>query len=233
MLEELRASVCDANRQLPASGLVHLTWGNISGIDRDRVIFGIKPSGVDYDQLRPTDIVLVDLEGTVVEGRLKPSSDTKTHLELYRAWDGIGGVCHTHSVFATSFSQAGIPLPCLGTTHADHFYGSVPICRCLTPEEVAADYERETGRAIVSTFRELSLDPVKMPAVLQHHHAPFTWGADAAKSLENGIALEVCASMARETLALNPSATPLPPHLLDKHHLRKHGPDAYYGQQKS
>ncbi|CAN5128801.1 L-ribulose-5-phosphate 4-epimerase [soil metagenome] len=230
MLDDLRVAVCDANRQLPATGLVHLTWGNVSAIDRDRGIIGIKPSGVPYADLRPEDIVLVDLEGVVVEGLLKPSSDTKTHLQLYLAWEFVGGVCHTHSVFATSFAQAGIPLPCLGTTHADHFYGPVPVCRCLTPDETAADYERQTGHAIVTHFADAGLDPAKMPAVLQHHHAPFTWGKDAHGALENSVALETCARMARETLALNPAGESLPGHILEKHHLRKHGPDAYYGQ---
>jgi L-ribulose-5-phosphate 4-epimerase len=231
MLESLKEAVCEANRQLPATGLVHLTWGNVSGIDRSAGIFGIKPSGVDYDALQPADIVLVDLDGRVVEGSLNPSSDTKTHLALYRAWEGIGGVTHTHSVDATTFAQAGREIPCFGTTHADHFYGTVPICRALTPEEVEEDYEANTGKAIIDHFQIHGIDPVAVPGVLQLHHAPFTWGKNALDSLKNSIALEMCARMALGTLSLNQAATPIPRHILDKHYLRKHGPGAYYGQK--
>ncbi len=230
MLESLRIAVCEANRALPASGLVHLTWGNVSGIDRAAGLFGIKPSGVDYEALRPSDIVLIDLDGKVAEGTLNPSSDTKTHLALYRAWEGIGGVTHTHSTDATAFAQAGRELPCFGTTHADHFHGPVPLCRALTPEEVDEDYEANTGKAIVEHFREHGIDPLAVPGVLQRHHAPFTWGKDAFDSLKNSIALEICARMALATLRLNETAPAIPPHLLDKHFLRKHGPGAYYGQ---
>lgn len=232
MLEDLKAEVAEANRALPATGLVKLTWGNISAIDRDAGIFGIKPSGVDYDALTPDDIVLVDLDGKTVEGKLNPSSDTRTHLELYRAWDSVGGVCHTHSPFATMFSQADRGVPCFGTTHADHFYGEVPVCRALTPAEVDEDYEKNTGLAIVQHFAEHSIDPAAMSGVLQLHHAPFTWGKTAQKSLDNAIALEMCAHMALETLRLNPDAQPIPQYILDKHYLRKHGPGAYYGQGK-
>jgi len=232
MLDDLRKSVCDANRALPSSGLVCLTWGNVSGIDRDAGIFGIKPSGVDYDALVPADIVLLDLEGKVVEGKLNPSSDTKTHLALYCAWEGIGGVTHTHSPSATAWSQANRGLPCYGTTHADHFYGTVPICRALTPEEVEEDYEANTGNAIIDHFSEAEIDPVAVPGVLQRHHAPFTWGKNAGDSLKNSIALEMCARMALDTLALEPETRPIPQHILDKHYLRKHGPGAYYGQGK-
>ena len=227
----LREAVCEANRQLPASGLVKLTWGNVSAIDRESGVFGIKPSGIDYDALIPGDIVLLDLDGNVVDGALRPSSDTKTHLELYRAWPRIGGITHTHSRYATIFSQADRGIPCLGTTHADHFHGEVPVCRALTPEEVDDDYERHTGLAIVEHFATHDIDPLAMPAVLQLHHAPFTWGRSAQASLDNAIALDMCAQMALETLRLNPEARPIPRHILDKHYLRKHGPDAYYGQK--
>ena len=232
MLEDLKTAVCDANRRLPGTGLVALTWGNVSGIDREKGIFGIKPSGVGYDELRPKHIVLVDLDGQVVEGDMRPSSDTKTHLELYRAWDCVGGVTHTHSAAATAFSQAGKPLPCLGTTHADHFYGTVPVCRALTAEEVEDDYERHTGLAIIDHFKEHDIDPAAVTGVLQHFHAPFTWGGSARKSLDNSVALEMCAKIALDVFKLiGDSPTPLPQHMLDKHYLRKHGQDAYYGQE--
>lgn len=231
MLDELKKEICDANRRLPGSGLVQLTWGNVSGIDRAAGVFGIKPSGVDYDALQPSDIVLLDLEGKVVEGELNPSSDTKTHLELYRAWPDIGGVTHTHSPSATALSQAGRELPCYGTTHADHFYGTVPICRALDAAEVADDYEKNTGLAIVEHFADAGLDPNQIPGVLQLHHAPFTWGASAGKSLDNSIALEMCARMAIDGWVINPDLAPIPRHILDKHFLRKHGPGAYYGQR--
>ncbi|MCB1099553.1 MAG: L-ribulose-5-phosphate 4-epimerase AraD [Verrucomicrobiae bacterium] len=230
MLEELKERVAEANRQLGPSGLVKLTWGNVSEIDRASGIVGIKPSGVDYACLKASDIVLVDLDGNRIEGTLNPSSDTKTHLHLYRSWPDIGGVTHTHSPFATAFSQAGRPLPCLGTTHADHFYGTVPVCRALTSEEVADDYEHNTGVAIVEHFARESIDPMQMPAVLQHYHAPFTWGKSGLDSIHNSIALEMCAQMALSTVQLAPDTAPLPSHLLDKHYLRKHGPGAYYGQ---
>ncbi len=230
MLESLKEEVCVANRQLPGSGLVQLTWGNVSGIDRAAGVFGIKPSGVDYEALQPSDIVLIDLDGKVVEGELNPSSDTKTHLELYRAWPEIGGVTHTHSPAATTLSQIGRELPPYGTTHADHFYGTVPVCRALTPEEVDEDYEKNTGLAIVEHFAEAEIDPNHVPGVLQLHHAPFTWGKDAGKSLDNSIALEMCARMAIDGWSHQPDLSPLPQHLLDKHFLRKHGPGAYYGQ---
>lgn len=229
-LDELRRQVCEANRALPASGLVRLTWGNVSGIDHASGLWAIKPSGVDYDQLTPADIVVLDLEGKVVEGKLRPSSDTKTHLHLYREFPKIGGITHTHSLHATMFCQAGRELPCHGTTHADHFHGSVPLVRALTPEEVNADYEHFTGVAIVERLRELSHDPLEMPAVLQLHHAPFTFGKSAMDSLNNSIALEMCAQMALGSYALAPSLAPIPSHILEKHHLRKHGPGAYYGQ---
>jgi len=234
MAHPLQEAVLAANLRVVASGLVRLTWGNVSGLDSARGIFYIKPSGVDYAVLRPEDMVGVRLEdGVVVEGTLRPSSDTPTHLALYRAWGGLGinGICHTHSVKATAFAQAGRELPCLGTTHADHFYGPVPVCRSLDPEEVAADYEGLTGAAIVSHFERQALNPVAMPAVLQAGHAPFTWGATPDKAVENAIALETCAGMALDTLSLHPTCPPLPRHLLEKHHGRKHGAGAYYGQE--
>lgn len=230
-ISDLKQQVCDANRDLPASGLVRLTWGNVSGIDRVSGLWAIKPSGVDYEALTPEEMVILDLEGNVVEGKLRPSSDTKTHLHLYREFPEIGGVTHTHSLHATAFSQAGRELPCYGTTHADHFYGTVPVVRALTPEEVATDYEHYTGVAIVERLRELKLSPLDMPAVLQLHHAPFTFGKNAQDSLNNSIALEMCAQMALASFALNPGLFPIPSHILDKHHLRKHGPGAYYGQK--
>lgn len=231
MLHDLKQQVLEANLRLPPSGLVRLTWGNVSGIDRGRGLMVIKPSGVPYSHLRDDDMVVLELEsGRTVDGKLRPSSDAPTHLALYRAWPAVGGICHTHSPFATAWSQAGRALPCYGTTHADHFYGTVPLCRILTPEETATDYEGLTGAAIVETFQELNLDPVAVPAVLQHHHAPFTWGRHALDALQNSIALETCAQIALDTVRLNPDAAPLPAHLLEKHYLRKHGPGAYYGQ---
>lgn len=230
-IQDLREQVCAANRALEPSGLVRLTWGNVSGIDRESGLWAIKPSGVDYAELKPADIVVLDLEGKVVEGKLRPSSDTKTHLVLYREFPNIGGVTHTHSLHATMFAQAGRELPCFGTTHADHFHGTVPIVRALTPDEVARDYEHFTGVAIVERLRELKLDPLEMPAVLQRHHAPFTFGKNAMDSLHNSIALEMCAQMALGSFSLNPAMQAVPAHLLEKHHLRKHGPGAYYGQK--
>ncbi len=230
-LQDLREQVCEANRALEPSGLVRLTWGNVSGIDRASGLWAIKPSGVDYSALQPADMVVLDLEGQVVEGRLRPSSDTKTHLILYREFPEIGGITHTHSLHATMFAQAGRELPCFGTTHADHFHGTVPLVRALTPAEVTQDYEHFTGVAIVERLRELKLSPLEMPAVLQLHHAPFTFGHDAMDSLKNSIALEMCAHMALGSATLNPAIGSIPSHILTKHHLRKHGPGAYYGQK--
>lgn len=231
-LQNLKLQVLDANLRLPSSGLVKLTWGNVSGVDRTLGVMAIKPSGVAYGELRDDDIVVMSLDdGRIMEGKLRPSSDALTHLEIYRAFPNVGGVCHTHSMHATAWSQAGRPLPCYGTTHADHFYGTVPVCRELTPEEVAANYEGNTGRAIVETFRTQQINPDAVPGVLQAYHAPFTWGKNAADALANSIALEMCALMATEALQLNPDLQPLPRHILDKHYLRKHGPGAYYGQK--
>lgn len=233
MLHALKQQVLEANARLPSSGLVSLTWGNVSGFDPLSGLMVIKPSGVPYSELREDDLVVLEVaSGLQVEGKLRPSSDTPTHLVLYRAFHqlGIAGICHTHSPHATMFSQAGRALACYGTTHADHFYGSVPLCRVLTPEETEEDYEGHTGRAIVETFREQQIDPRHVPAVLQLHHAPFTWGSNPMEALNNSIALETCARMAIGSLQLNPGLTPIPAHILDKHHLRKHGPGAYYGQ---
>ncbi|MGI8603605.1 MAG: L-ribulose-5-phosphate 4-epimerase AraD [Verrucomicrobiales bacterium] len=231
-LDDLKEEVFKANLLLDTAGLVKLTWGNVSGLDRSRGLMVIKPSGVAYEELTPDIMVVVSLaDGAAIEGSLRPSSDTPSHLELYRAFDGIAGICHSHSVHATMFAQAGRELPCMGTTHADHFHGSVPVCRALTPAEAAADYEGHTGRAIVELFRAQNLDPSAMPAVLQAYHAPFTWGKTPLEAVRNNMALEICAQMALGTWFLNPTALPLPDHLLQKHHLRKHGPQAYYGQK--
>ena len=228
-LEALRHNVCEANRALVAHGLVTLTWGNVSGIDRDAGCLAIKPSGVDYDALTPEAIVLVDLDGRVVEGMLNPSSDTPTHAYLYRHFPDIGGITHTHSPFATAFAQARVPIACLGTTHADHFHGPVPVTRPLTAAELDAGYEHHTGTVIVEAFADH--DPVATPAVLLAGHAPFAWGKDAAKSVENAVALEAVARMNHATLALKADVLELEAHVMDKHYQRKHGPDAYYGQR--
>ncbi|HUF63805.1 MAG TPA: L-ribulose-5-phosphate 4-epimerase AraD [Verrucomicrobiales bacterium] len=231
MLASLREEVAAANRRLVAEGLVTLTWGNVSGIDRAQGIFAIKPSGIPYAELSAESIVLVDLEGKVVQGDLRPSSDAPTHRVLYLAFDAIGGITHTHSPFATMFAQAGRALPCLGTTHADHFLGPVPLCRALTPEEVREDYETNTGKVIAAEFA--GRDPLSMPAVLQHYHAPFTWGGSAMESVDNSVALEACARLAAGSwrLGLDPLSSGLPSHLLEKHFFRKHGCAAYYGQK--
>ncbi len=228
MLIELKKQVCEANRWLDSLGLVTLTWGNVSAIDRDSQRVVIKPSGVAYAQLRPEHMVVVDLDGEVVEGDLKPSSDTPTHVLLYRSFEAIGGITHTHSTYATAFAQAREQLTCYGTTHADHFNGPVPITRQLTEQEVGDDYEVNTGRVIIERFA--GLDPVAMPAVLVAGHAPFVWGRDATDSVRNAVALEAVAQMAAATLQIKPFAEGLEDHVLDKHYQRKHGPNAYYGQ---
>jgi len=230
MLRELKEEVLEANLMLVREGLVRLTWGNVSGIDRERGLFVIKPSGVAYGDLTVDSMIVLDLEGQVVEGTLRPSSDAPTHRILYREFPGIGGVTHTHSVHATIFSQAGVELPCQGTNHADHFFGTVPVVRELTSEEVAADYETNTGLAIIECFRGRGIDPLEMPGCFQKFHAPFTWGKNAHDSVKNSVALEVCAEMALGTWQLNAQQTGLPDYLLDKHYLRKHGAGAYYGQ---
>ena len=232
MLEKLKEQVYLANMELPKRGLVTYTWGNVSGIDREKGLFVIKPSGVDYDLLKPDDMVVMDLQGNKVEGDLNPSSDTKTHLVLYNAFPGIGGIVHTHSPYAVAWAQAGENLPCYGTTHADYFYGSVPCARHLTQEELDEDYERNTGITIVETFRERGIDPKAVPAVLCYSHGPFTWGKDADQAVYHSVVLEECAKMGIFTRVLNPHAAPAPQRMLDKHYLRKHGPNAYYGQKK-
>lgn len=229
MLEQLKAEVCKANLDLVAHGLVTLTWGNVSGIDRTRGLVAIKPSGVSYDEMTPGHMVLVDLDGRVAEGSLRPSSDTPTHVLLYRQFPGLGGITHTHSLHATMFAQARVEIPCYGTTHADHFHGAVPVTRPLTPGEVADGYEINTGRVIVERFA--SLDPQAMPAVLVAGHAPFAWGRDAAESVRNAVALEAVAQLAIGTRRIRPDAPELESYVLDKHHQRKHGPHAYYGQR--
>jgi L-ribulose-5-phosphate 4-epimerase len=218
----------EANLQLPRFGLVDLTFGNVSVIDRASSVFGIKPSGVDYAKLVPSDIVLVDLEGNQVGGAMRPSSDTPTHRRLFQAFPGIRAVVHTHSRNAVSFAQAGKPIPCLGTTHADYFYGAVPVTRPMTPEEIQNAYEWETGNVIVERFRDL--DPEQVSAVLVHGHGPFAWGPSGAKAVENALALEIIAEMTMKALQINSAAPPISQALLDKHFLRKHGPGAYYGQ---
>lgn len=232
MLEKLKEQVYLANMELPKRGLVTYTWGNVSGIDREKGLFVIKPSGVDYDLLKPDDMVVMDLQGNKVEGDLNPSSDTKTHLVLYNAFPGIGGIVHTHSPYAVAWAQAGEDLPCYGTTHADYFYGSVPCARHLTQEELDEDYERNTGITIVETFRGRGIDPKAVPAVLCYSHGPFTWGKDADQAVYHSVVLEECAKMGIFTRVLNPHAAPAPQRMLDKHYLRKHGPNAYYGQKK-
>ena len=230
MLEELKEQVCRANLLLPKHSLVTFTWGNVSGIDRARGLVVIKPSGVEYDGMGPDDMVVVDLDGNVVEGHYKPSSDTPTHIELYKAFPNIGGVVHTHSRWATSFAQAGMGIPAYGTTQGDYFYGEIPCTRKMTPAEIAGAYEKETGTVIIETFKTRGIDPDSVPAVLVNSHGPFTWGADAMNAVHNAVVLEEVAFMALQARTLNPSLQPMQQELLDKHYLRKHGKNAYYGQ---
>ncbi|MEI7901947.1 MAG: L-ribulose-5-phosphate 4-epimerase AraD [bacterium] len=229
MLEALKKAVCAANLELVRQGLVTLTWGNVSGIDRARGLMVIKPSGVAYDRLTPENLVITDLEGRVVEGDYAPSSDTPTHVRLYQAFLNIGGVVHTHSAYATAFAQAGREIPCLGTTHADHFHGAVPVARLPTEAEVRDRYEHNIGGLIVERFN--TLDPAAIPGVLAAGHGPFTWGTDPHQAVANAVALEAMAQMAATTFALRPDVAPLPGFILDKHYGRKHGPGAYYGQK--
>ena len=232
MLEKLKAEVCRANLDLVLKGLVIETWGNASGIDRERGLVVIKPSGVAYDGMKPKHMVVMSLaDGKVVEGNLKPSSDTPTHLVLYRAFPKIGGVVHTHSLFATAWAQAQRGLSNYGTTQADYWYGDVPCTRLLKPAEIKKDYEANTGKVIVEIFKKLKLDPLHHPAVLVASHGPFTWGRDMADAVHNAGVLEFVAQLASETLKINPKLKPVRPVLLDKHFLRKHGPQAYYGQK--
>ncbi|WP_296784168.1 L-ribulose-5-phosphate 4-epimerase [Selenomonas sp.] len=232
MLEELKKKVYEANMELPRRGLVTYTWGNVSGIDREKGLFVIKPSGVEYDELKPEDLVVMDLKGNQVEGEMNPSSDTKTHLVLYNAFPQIGGIVHTHSPFAVGWAQAGEDIPCYGTTHADYFYGPVPCARHLTQEELDEDYELNTGKIIAETFTARGIDPVAVPAVICFSHGPFTWGKDAAQAVYHAVVLEEVAKMAIYTRQVRGDAAPAPQRILDKHYLRKHGPGAYYGQKK-
>ncbi len=228
MLEELKKQVYEANMELPGRGLVTYTWGNVSGFDRKRELLVIKPSGVDYTVLKPEDMVVVDLSGRVVEGDYKPSSDTPTHVELYRAFPALGGIVHTHSSWAASWAQAGRGIPCYGTTHADYFYGEIKCARSLTQEEINSDYEKNTGLVILEAIGPH--DPLEKPGILCSSHGPFAWGRSPAEAVHNAVVLEEVAKMAYRTERLNASVKPVGQVLLDKHYLRKHGADAYYGQ---
>ncbi|MBI3112306.1 MAG: L-ribulose-5-phosphate 4-epimerase [Ignavibacteriales bacterium] len=231
MLEQLKKRVCEANLRLVREGLVLLTWGNVSAVARKEGLIVIKPSGVAYDEMKPGQMVVVSLKtGEVVEGTLRPSSDTPTHLELYRAFSKIGAIVHSHSLYATAWAQAGREIPAFGTTHADHFYGTVPCTREMKQGEIENDYEKNTGCVIVERFKDI--DPLQMPAALVAGHAPFTWGTTLEEAVTNSLVLERVARMASETLLLNPKQRPLKKTLLDKHFLRKHGSEAYYGQKK-
>ena len=230
MLEDLKQQVYEANMLLPKYGLVTFTWGNVSGIDRRSGLFVIKPSGVDYEKLTADDMVVMDLDGNKVEGDFNPSSDTPTHLELYKAFNEIGGVVHTHSSYATSFAQAGRDIPCYGTTHADYIYGSVPCLRCLTKGEIEDAYESNTGHLIVNEFIRRDLDVTAVPACLCKNHGPFIWGKDCLEAVHNAVVLEEVAKMAMWTELINPQVKEAPQELMDKHYYRKHGAGAYYGQ---
>ncbi|RTG68894.1 L-ribulose-5-phosphate 4-epimerase [Serratia marcescens] len=230
MLTQLKQQVLEANLDLPRHKLVTFTWGNVSAIDRERGLVVIKPSGIAYEAMTLEDLVVVDLEGKVREGHRKPSSDTATHLALYRAFADIGGVVHTHSRNATIWAQAGQPIPALGTTHADYFYGDIPCTRPMSEAEIAGDYEGETGKVIIETFNQAGRDPQQVPGVLVYSHGPFAWGKDAADAVHNAVVLEEVAIMAMATRQLAPAIAPMQPELLDKHFLRKHGKHAYYGQ---
>ena len=231
MLEQLKKEVYEANMLLPKYGLITFTWGNVSGVDREKGLMVIKPSGVEYDTMKPEDMVVVDLKtGKKVEGDLNPSSDTDTHVALYNAFPDIKGVVHTHSRWATTFAQAGMGIPALGTTHADYFYGEIPCTRKMTPEEIGGKYELETGNVIIETFNDK--EPNDIPAVLVHSHGPFTWGTDPHNAVHNAVVLEELAFMAWHNIMMNPQIKPMQQELLDKHYLRKHGANAYYGQKK-
>ena len=232
MLEELKKQVYEANMLLPAYKLITFTWGNVSGIDREKGLFVIKPSGVEYDELKPEDMVVLDLEGNVVEGDYRPSSDTATHLEIYKAFAEVGGVVHTHSSYATSWAQAGRSIPCYGTTHADYFYGEIPCLRCLNADEIADAYEENTGHLIVNEFNRMNKDPMAVPAVLCKNHGVFTWGKNAVDAVHSAVVTEEVAKMAFRTELINTEVKPAPQELQDKHYFRKHGANAYYGQNK-
>jgi len=231
MLEDLKEKVWQANLDLVKYNLVTLTFGNVSGFDRKMGLMAIKPSGISYEELKPKDIVIVDLKGKVIEGKLKPSSDTPTHLKLYRAFKEIGGVSHAHSEYATAFAQAAREIPCLGTTHADFFHGPIPVTRYLRQKEVREDYEGNTGKVIIERFA--ASNPLEMPAVLVAGHGPFCWGRSPLEAVENNLILERVSKIALATLLANPEKKPLPDYILRKHYQRKHGPDAYYGQKRS
>jgi len=229
MLETLKKSVLEANLELPKKGLITYTWGNVSGIDREKGLVVIKPSGVPYEDLKLEHLVVVDLEGNIVEGKLNPSSDTPTHLSIYNNFKEVGGVVHTHSRWATLWAQSGRGIPAHGTTHADYFYGEIPCTRKMTPEEIMGEYEKETGNVIIETFN--GINPIYVPGVLVNNHGPFTWGKDANEAVHNAVVLEEVSMMAYYTCSLNPEITPISQVLLDKHFLRKHGANAYYGQK--
>ncbi len=231
MLNELKEAVYKANMQLQEEGLITLTWGNASGIDREKGLFVIKPSGVDYDTLSPSDMVVVDLNGNVVEGTYKPSSDTPTHLELYKKFPEIGGIVHTHSTFATAWAQTKQGIPCYGTTHADYFYGEIPCARNLSKEEIEEAYEKNTGKVIIECLEKNNNEVKSMPGILCANHGPFTWGKDAAEAVHNSIVLEEVAKMASTARLINPKIEPAPAELIEKHYSRKHGANAYYGQK--
>lgn len=232
MLEELKKEVYEANILLPKYGLVTFTWGNVSAIDRKSGYFIIKPSGVSYDGMIKEDMVVMDLEGNKIEGKWNPSSDTKTHIEIYKKFKDVGGIVHTHSPYATSWAQAGRSIPCYGTTHADYFYGEIPCLRCLTKEEIEEAYETNTGRLIVSEFERMQKDPLAVPSALCQYHGVFSWGKDAEEAVHNAVVTEEVAKMAYRTEAINPHVEAAPKALQDKHYFRKHGANAYYGQTK-
>lgn len=233
MLDALKREVYDANMLLPEHNLITFTWGNVSGIDRGSGYVVIKPSGVDYEQLTPEDMVVVDLEGNRIEGDLNPSSDTATHLELYKAFLDIKGIVHTHSPWAVSFAQAGREIPAAGTTQGDYFYGAIPVTRRMKKEEIVEEYEKQTGTVIIETFQEKQIDPNQVPGVLVNDHGPFTWGTSPTNAVHNSVVLEQVAEMTYHTLQLNPEGIEMSQYLLDKHYLRKHGTHAYYGQKPS
>lgn len=232
MLDKLKKEVYEANMLLPKYNLITFTWGNVSGIDREKNLVVIKPSGVEYDVLKADDMVVVDLDGNVVEGKLNPSSDTATHVELYKAFPDIKGVVHTHSPWAVSFAQAGLDIPAAGTTQGDYFYGSIPTTRQMLKDEIETAYEKNTGTVIIETFHKRGIDPNQVPGVLVNDHGPFTWGTSAKNAVHNAVVLEQVAEMTYHTLQLNPHAISMSQELLDKHYLRKHGKNAYYGQKK-
>ena len=229
-IKSLKDEVCEANLKLVEYGLVTLTWGNVSGIDRRKGLVVIKPSGIEYDNMKAEDMAVVDMDGNLVEGKLSPSSDTPSHIELYKAFPKIGAIAHTHSINATIFAQAGIEIPCLGTTHADYFYGDIPLTRILEKSEVENEYEKNTGRIIIERFE--NLDPIAMPGVLVASYGPFTWGKSASEAVKHALILEKIAEIALGTLYLKPNSETIKQYILDKHYFRKHGPNAYYGQNR-